>query len=252
MGSVFFSGSISIKHLPERIIESLNQINDVNEYEILVGDAAGFDSLLQEYCEKIHFTNVTVYTVNETPRNYINGFKIKRALAPEGVKSERKRQTFKDTQMTVDSDISFVVWDEKSTGSYNNIIRALKNNKKVRVFSTLTDQPINDVTTGNITRIYHNSNGLTTTDLLEILYINGVKEFDNAKQLNSFLVEKNYVIRVTENNKSLYKTTNESFSFDVFHRGKPSGVRFKYALAELLTQKFKPKSKSIGYGSLRG
>ncbi len=252
MGSVFFSGSISIKRLPERIIESINQINEIKKFEILVGDAAGFDSLLQSYCEKIGFINVTVYSVNDTPRNFVNSFKFKQVTTPDGVKSERKRQTYKDEQMTADSDISFVVWDEQSKGSYNNIIRALKCNKKVRVFSTRTEQPINDISIDSITRIYHNSNGLTATELLELLYTKGVKEFETVKQLNSFLVEQKYVLKVPEGSKSTYKSASETYSFDITHRGKHSGVRFKYELVELLVNRFKPKGRNGGYGSLRG
>ncbi|MCT8986554.1 hypothetical protein [Shewanella phaeophyticola] len=252
MGSVFFSGSISIKRLPERIIQSINQINEIKEFEILVGDAAGFDSLLQDYCEKIGFTSVTVYSVNDTPRNFVNSFNFKQITTPDGIKSERKRQTYKDEQMTADSNISFVVWDEQSKGSYNNILRALKCDKKVRVFSTRTEQPINDITIDSITRIYHNSNGLTATELLDILYTKGVKEFDSVKQLNSFLVEQKYVLKVIEGGKSTYKTANEIYSFDIVHRGKHSSAKFKYELAELLIHRFKSKDRSDGYGSIRG
>ncbi len=252
MESVFFSGSISIKALPQRIMASIDQIYCSGDYEVLVGDASGFDFLLQQYCEQIGFNKVTVYSINKTPRNYINHFNNVTVPVSDSVRGERKRQTFKDERMTLDSDISFVVWDEKSTGSYNNILRALRNDKKTRVYSTKLDKPINNVTKENISNIYQSSNGLTASDLLTHLFENGVKEFNNVKQLNIYLVQCNYILKVTEANKHTYKTVDDSLSFDTFHRGKPSGVRFKSELVRLLTNKFKPVNMSSGYAGIRG
>ncbi len=252
MSSVFFSGSISIKSLPERIQISIDQIKEIGQYNILVGDASGFDILLQEYCRKINFSNVTVYSISAVPRNYIDGFKLINVAVPDDIKGERKRQTLKDERMTLDSDISFVVWDEKSTGSYNNIVRALRNGKKVRVFSTKLELPINEVTEENITRIYRESNGLTATDLLNLLYENGVKEFDDVKKLNAYLVSNRYILKGVEGNDSIYKTLNDDFSFNVLHRGKHSGIRFRPDFVTTLIAKLKAKNNKNGYGGMRG
>ncbi|WP_349918251.1 hypothetical protein [Aeromonas veronii] len=252
MSSVFFSGSISIKSLPERIQASVDQIKDIGQYNILVGDAAGFDILLQEYCRKINFTKVTVYSISEIPRNYIDGFKLINVPVPNDVKGERKRQTFKDERMTLDSDISFIVWDEKSTGSYNNIIRALRNEKKVRVFSTKLELPINEITEENITKIYHSSNGLTASDVLNMLYENGVKEFDDVKKLNAYLVSHRYISKSSEENKSTYKTLIDDVSFNVMHRGKHAGIRFRPDFVKTLITKLKAKNNNNGYGGMRG
>ena len=252
MERVFFSGSISTKALPQRIMASIDSIYHDGGYEVLVGDASGFDFLLQQYCEQIGFNNVTVYCINQIPRNYIKHFKHITVAVSDSVRGERKRQTFKDEKMTLDSGISFVIWDEKSTGSYNNILRALRNNRKTRVYSTKVDQPIKNVTKENISNIYQNSNGLTASDLLTNLFENGVKEFDNVKQLNLYLVEYKHILKVSETNKHTYKTINDSLSFDIFHRGKPSGVRFKPELVKLLIKKFKPINNSSGYAGMRG
>jgi hypothetical protein len=59
---VFISGSISMKKLPQKVINSINKIIDQN-FEILVGDASGIDTLVQEYCLSLNYFNVTVYSI---------------------------------------------------------------------------------------------------------------------------------------------------------------------------------------------
>ena len=66
---VFISGSISIKKLPNKVINSLNKIKE-NNFEVLVGDAKGIDSLIQDFYQD--YENVTIYTAEETPRYISN------------------------------------------------------------------------------------------------------------------------------------------------------------------------------------
>ena len=58
---VFISGSISIKRLPKEALKSIDKIIS-NFFEIIVGDARGVDSLVQEYCDSRGYHNVTVYS----------------------------------------------------------------------------------------------------------------------------------------------------------------------------------------------
>ncbi|WP_114783563.1 hypothetical protein [Vibrio tetraodonis] len=251
MDSVFFSGSISIKTLPERIKRSLEAIKSEGKYRILVGDANGFDSLLQTYCAKIGLTDVTVYTISEVPRNHDAAFDVKYVKVPDGIRGSRQRQTVKDEKMTLDSNISYVVWDEKSKGSYSNIIRAFKNNKKVRVFSAKYDAPINNIDIDSINKIYFNSNGLAAKELLDELFNKGVKEFDTVRQLNSYLLNNNYIEKL-ESSSNVYRTLNTEYAIDNFYRGRHSGVKFKYELVQALANKFQNKSKVGTYGGMRG
>ncbi|MUJ39699.1 hypothetical protein [Aliivibrio fischeri] len=250
MDIVFFSGSISIKNLPDRIKESLNQIKENGQFKIIVGDASGFDILLQEYCKLINFLDVTVYTIYEKPRNIVEGLRWVTVDSPESLKSERKKQTFKDRKMSEDSDISYVIWDEKSKGSYNNILRAIESNKKVRVFSVKKNSALTSISKELVTKIYQDSNGLTTSDVLDQLFNNGIKEFANAKELNQYLLDNNFVSQDIISGKKVYKTSSDLYSTDIVHRGKHSGVKFKYHVVTTLISKFKV-SKS-NYGSMRG
>jgi hypothetical protein len=132
MKKVFISGSMSIKKLDNLVIESLDKII-FNNLQVLVGDAYGVDKLVQEYFFYRNYFNVTVYTIFDNPRNFLsNHFKIKKIEVTN--LQGRKAQEKKDEAMTMESDYSFVIWDGKSKGSFNNILRAIENNKKLKVY----------------------------------------------------------------------------------------------------------------------
>ena len=57
---VFISGSITITQLPDCIEDSIRKIKDQN-LEILVGDADGIDTLVQDFCKILK--NVRCYVV---------------------------------------------------------------------------------------------------------------------------------------------------------------------------------------------
>ena len=67
--SVFISGSISIQILPQEVKNSIHKIID-NQMKILVGDANGIDSLVQDYCFSLGYFNVTIYSISSMPRYY--------------------------------------------------------------------------------------------------------------------------------------------------------------------------------------
>ncbi|MBN2825368.1 MAG: hypothetical protein JXQ76_08595, partial [Campylobacterales bacterium] len=128
---VFISGSISIKKLPQEVINSINKIINQN-FEILVGDANGIDTLVQDYCLSLNYFNVTVYSISIPPRYKASeDFKTKYIEVSHSTKKERERQQQKDKAMTMDSEFTFAIWDGKSRGTYDNILRGLENNKKI-------------------------------------------------------------------------------------------------------------------------
>ena len=127
MKKVFISGSMSIKKLDELVRNSLEKIIALN-LQVLVGDAYGVDKLVQEYFYNQNYYNVTIYTIFDIPRNLVsNKFLIKK-INTNGLKG-RKAQEKKDETMTFESNYSFVIWDGKSKGSFNNILRALEQEK---------------------------------------------------------------------------------------------------------------------------
>ena len=134
MKKVFISGSISIKKLNSEIIESLENIISKN-YKVLIGDAPGIDTLIQDFFSKSNYTNVEVYSIFSSPRYKANkNFLSKYINVSSEIKNERERQTYKDEAMSDDSDFSFVIWDGKSKGSFANILRAIDTNKFAKVY----------------------------------------------------------------------------------------------------------------------
>jgi len=159
MKKVFISGSIEIKKLDNLVIESLNKIIK-NNLIVLVGDANGVDSLIQEFFVKKGYFNVITYSIYQTPRNLFSPyFKVKNIKT--SLKG-RKAQEKKDEAMTIDSDYSFVIWNGKSKGSFNNILRALELNKKVKIYYEKEKRFLNknEINIDNIKRIYYSHNGI--------------------------------------------------------------------------------------------
>ena len=127
---VFISGSISIKKLPIEVVSSVKKIIE-QKIQILVGDADGIDTLIQDFCLAENYTNLTVYSISAIPRYQASDkFNFKHIFPDKKIKKERARQQEKDKAMTNDSEFSFVIWDCRSKGSYANLMRALEKNKK--------------------------------------------------------------------------------------------------------------------------
>ncbi|CAM3280077.1 hypothetical protein [Moritella viscosa] len=255
--TIFFSGSISINSIPSRVIKSLDGIKKENDigvdtYRIIVGDANGFDLLVQEYCNKIGLVDVMVYGIYDEPRNIVTGFEYTKVEVDLSIKSERKKQTFKDKEMTNESDISYVVWNEESKGSYTNILRAIEQDKQVRVFSSKSNSPIPQVTPEIIEKIYRGNIGYTATELVEKLFVKGVRKFTSSRELNQYLIEKQYIDFKEIKDKKVYQSLDLNYSFDVGYRGSVTGVKFKEELFLELFKKYKSKATSKGYGAVRG
>ncbi|MEA1892268.1 MAG: hypothetical protein U9N33_06100 [Campylobacterota bacterium] len=167
MKKVFISGSINLTTLPKVVEKSLKTIQEKN-IKILVGDAKGIDSLVQDYFSQNTYYNLNICSIYETPRNRINNnFKTILIEADMDIKSERKKQEKKDEYMSLNSDYSFVIWDGKSKGSFNNIQRALENDKLLKVYYTKDDRLLqeNELNINTINKIYEKNNGLTLREL---------------------------------------------------------------------------------------
>ena len=129
---VFFSGSREVLYLPEEAKKLLSEFMKEG-HEILVGDAKGVDSLVQEYCSKNNYFKVTVYSIYEKPRFLASEkFNVKHIKLPDYYRgaTERERQTVKDATATSDCDFAVAIWNGKSKGTLENIKRLEKYKKK--------------------------------------------------------------------------------------------------------------------------
>ncbi len=195
MKSVFISGSISIKAIPSRVIQSIETIESKN-FTVLVGDAPGVDALVQEKLARDGYKNVLVYTVLEKPRSCLSAhFHIVRIPVDPGIKSQRKKQEEKDRSMTEAADYGLVLWDGKSRGSCNNIIRCIKFGKTAKVYLTPENRFLNktEITESGINAIFKNYAGLTLKELLQLLNHEGRDGFQSPEDLKNYLINQSIV-----------------------------------------------------------
>ncbi|MEZ9426115.1 hypothetical protein AB4186_22430 [Vibrio lentus] len=132
MTSVFISGSMRIKNLDENVRFRLKHIIE-SGFDVIVGDADGVDTSIQEFLLKHSYRSVTVYCTGEQPRNNVGRWAVKNIVssAPKGT---RAFFTAKDLAMTQDCDFGLMVWDTKSTGTLSNAVELLQLDKKSRVY----------------------------------------------------------------------------------------------------------------------
>lgn len=226
MKSVFVSGSISIKKIPEKVITSLQTIIE-KQLHVYVGDAPGIDSLVQDFCSENGYSNVTVYSITAMPRyKALEAFKSKHVFVEQEIKKERERQRVKDKAMSDDSEFSLVVWDGKSQGSYSNIIRALEQDKKVKVYYSGSEDflPPEKVERNEIDFIFREHNGYTASEVVDYLQGIGIETYKRSQDINKFLLEQKILIK---DDKVYIPTDKRPELFIVEkYRGRPSGVKF--------------------------
>ena len=219
--SVFISGSISIKTLPQEVKESIHKIVD-NQMKILVGDANGIDSLVQDYCLSLGYFNVTVYSISTQPRYKASDkFNLKIVSVPTEIKGGRERQQEKDKAMTKDSQYSFVIWDGKSKGSYANVIRAFEQDKKIKLYAENRFLEQNEINQQNIEAIYRKNSGYTAFEVVQQLK----NIFNRTQDLNRYLVQ-NSIIKKDDNVYQPMSQYEDLFIIDRY-RGRVKGIKFR-------------------------
>ncbi len=223
--SVFISGSISIKTLPQKVKESIQKVVE-NQMEILVGDANGIDSLVQDYCLSLEYFNVKVYSISSLPRYQASDeFSLKTVTVPNEIQGGRERQQEKDKAMTDDSQYSFVIWDGKSKGSHANAVRALEQDKKIKLYSENRFLKFTEINIENIEKIYRHNSGYTAFEVVE--YLKNAMEtiFHRTQDLNKYLVQKS-IIKKDDNIYQPMSNYEDLFIIDRY-RGRVKGIKFR-------------------------
>lgn len=141
MTTVFIAGSISISNLHAKVQERINKIVS-SEFNVVVGDADGADTSIQECLRAYNAEKVTVYCTGETPRNNVANWPIHQVQSKAKAGS-RAFFTAKDLEMAKSSDFGLMVWDCKSTGTLSNVIELLKSKKKSVVFVNKNKEFVN-------------------------------------------------------------------------------------------------------------
>jgi len=190
--------------------------------KILVGDANGIDSLVQDYCLSLNYFNVIVYSISSLPRyKASNKFGVKIVTVPTEIKSARERQQEKDKAMTNDSQYSFIIWDGKSKGSYANILRAFEQDKKIKLYAKNRFLEQDEITKQNIEAIYRENSGYTAFEVVQQLK----NIFSRTQDLNKYLVQ-NSIIKKNNNIYQPMSQYEDLFIIDRY-RGRVKGIKFR-------------------------
>lgn len=129
---VFIAGSMNIKHLDPKVKERIDNIV-AQDFEVVVGDADGADTSIQQYLFNYGVTKTTVFCSGERPRNNVGHWPVQRVDTTHA-QGSRAFFTAKDIRMAELADIGLMIWDTKSTGTLSNVIELLARKKKSVVF----------------------------------------------------------------------------------------------------------------------
>lgn len=157
--NIFIAGPREIRNLDENIIEKLNNILNKN-YNILIGDAKGIDSNVQQFLVNNHYKNVCVYASNGIARNNYGDWKIESVKVDSNIKNF-EFYVAKDLEMVKNADYGFMIWNGKSKGTFNNIINLLKTDKEVLLYYTETKKFYDFKSLGDFNKFTNNYIKLT-------------------------------------------------------------------------------------------
>ena len=129
---IFIAGPRAIKSLDKNIINKIDNICKKN-YEIIVGDADGIDSSVQEYLSQRKYKNVKLYASNGIARNNYGNWRVENVEVDSNIKGF-DFYAQKDLQMVKDADIGFMIWNGKSKATFNNMVNLLNMKKEVILY----------------------------------------------------------------------------------------------------------------------
>ena len=163
MTSVFLSGSRKIGRIGKDVRDRIDNMVERN-LAIVTGDANGADKAMQSYLHELKYPLVTIYYVGASPRNNVGGWPIKNVLVSERL-SGRDFYSQKDKEMARIADFGLVVWDGKSSGSVQNMLWLLSENKAVVVYFAPAKRSYNLKSQSDLIEVLANCNDDTLKDI---------------------------------------------------------------------------------------
>lgn len=127
---------MNIKHLDQKVKMRIDNIV-AQDFEVVVGDANGVDTSIQQYLVDHGATRAIVFCSGNRPRNNIGHWPIE-CVETKHSQGSRAFFTAKDIRMAEVADIGFMIWDTKSTGTLSNVLELLTRKKKSIVFVNKT------------------------------------------------------------------------------------------------------------------
>lgn len=135
---IFLSGSKTVRELPQELTDLLDACCETG-CELLVGDCAGADILMQEYLAAKGCKNVTVYVSWDTVRHRMPCFPVKQIPVAEGITGFAFYRQ-KDIAMAEDCDAAIMLWDGRTKGTRCNMEDMERLGKQYTVIRSETDK----------------------------------------------------------------------------------------------------------------
>jgi adenine-specific DNA-methyltransferase len=133
MSKIFIGGSRHVSRLGAPVHSRLDTIIE-KSLPVIVGDATGADKAVQQYLATRSYDSVEVFCSGTVCRNNVGSWKTRQIETDPRDRGFRFYAT-KDREMAREADFGFMVWDGKSTGTLLNVLRLLRQDKKVVVYS---------------------------------------------------------------------------------------------------------------------
>lgn len=151
MTTVFIAGSISIKRLDPAFVAKLDRII-AEGFHVVVGDADGADTSIQQALLDRKADNVTVYCSGDKPRNNVGNWPVE-TVHTKAEPGTRSFFTAKDLEMARRADYGLMMWDAKSTGTLTNVFELAERDRQTRVFVNKAKKFLTVRSAGDVTEL---------------------------------------------------------------------------------------------------
>lgn len=133
---VFISGKVSYdRRIPKRVQNELDACMKADA-KIIVGDAPGADTRVQDYLAEKKYKNVEVYTTDAKVRNNVGNWKVNK-ISSDGYSDEREVRRQKDIAMTNAATRGFAISsddDRPESATSLNIQRMKEQGKQIDLY----------------------------------------------------------------------------------------------------------------------
>ena len=144
--TVFVSGKVKYdKPLSRKMKREIKNIIKANG-KIVIGDAPGADTRVQEYLKKKNYQNVEVFTTDREARNNVGGWKVNKIDASE-YSDEREARAQKDIAMTKIANKGVAITsedDRPDSATAKNIQRMREQGSQIKVYDYKTKKFLSD------------------------------------------------------------------------------------------------------------
>lgn len=138
MNKVFIGGSRRVSRLNIDVRSRIDRIME-QRFPILVGDANGADKAVQRYLHDQGYRLVEVFCAGTHCRNNVGEWPV-RKVDVNDVKKSFAFYATKDREMANEATYGLMLWDGKSKGTLLNVLRLLRQEKKVVIYSSPSDE----------------------------------------------------------------------------------------------------------------